>query len=105
MSTWSVDPAGVQSVLNVVCQRAGALATASDSMFGNVERAASSSGSQIVAQALSDFLTARAPELANAAKTIDAAVSGAAKATRAYEAGDQQMAVNARSLSLSETHG
>ncbi|SOD70518.1 hypothetical protein SAMN05892883_0209 [Jatrophihabitans sp. GAS493] len=105
MTSWRIDPGGVESVLNLVCQRAGDLSTSINSMWGDLERAASSSGSQIVVQALSDFLAARAPELTEATRRINGAVNGAVAATRAYELGDHQMAADAHSLIANTASG
>jgi hypothetical protein len=96
MGKWDIDPKGVKGVLTKVETHAGDLGTALGSFATDLENCASAVGTSIVAKALSDFATARAPELKSMSTHINNAMTGTVDAVGDYIRGNLEMAANAQ---------
>lgn len=101
MAAWDIDPAGVQRVLAAT----EGLATEFDgqvtALNAGMEGAMTQSGSDLVAGALADFGASQSRNIEFVFTRTGAAINGAAQATNAYVAGDEQMAVNAQAAAAS----
>lgn len=96
MSGWDIEPGGVKRVLTKVETHASDLGTASGDVATHIESCAQAVGSSIVTKALSDFATARTPELTALAKRMNSAMTGTVNATLDYMKGSLDMAANAQ---------
>lgn len=96
MPRWDIDPPGVKGVLTRVETHASDLASAAGWVASDFEMCGSAIGASIVTKALSDFATARAPELHAAASRISAAMTGTVTAVTDYIHGNLEMAKNAQ---------
>jgi len=95
---WSVDPAGVEAVLNDVVAKSGAF---SQALGGTPARpaidvivldAANSAESPLIGSSISGFFDENAEVLSGISARISACLAGAAGAVTAIDAGDGEMA-------------
>lgn len=92
MSSYKIDPAGVQKVLTAVGDRASELSTALDGVNSATEDVYQGSGNDgIVGQALNLFLTDQKAGLEDVGTRISAGLNGATLAALAYVHGDEHM--------------
>lgn len=96
MGKWDIDPKGVKGVLTKVETHAGDLGTSLNSLATDLENCANAVGKSIVAKALSDFATARSPELKSVSTRIKNAMTGTVDAVGDYIHGNLEMAANAQ---------
>jgi hypothetical protein len=92
MTSYKIDPAGVQTVLKTVGDRAQELSTALDDVNSATDDVYQGSGNDgIVGQALNVFLTDQKTALEDVGTRISAGLNGATLAALAYVHGDEQM--------------
>ena len=96
MSKWDIDPKGVRGVLTRVETHAGDLGTAAETVSSDFQACGDAIGASIVTKALSDFATARAPELQTVGSRISAAMKGTVEAVTDYINGNLEMAQHAQ---------
>jgi hypothetical protein len=105
MSTWDIDPSGVQGVL----ARTGEVATGFDgaltTMASALEGAATASDSGPVSAALSEFVGSVTADVRAVFSRTQAAMNGCAGAVNAYVAGDLEMAANAQAAATGAPSG
>jgi hypothetical protein len=94
---WDIDVLGVQALLTRAGTCAADLGTAAQSFAADIQVAAAVAGSAVVANALSDFVAARGPDLTVSADLIVAAERAVVASTIAYASGDLEMARNVQS--------
>jgi hypothetical protein len=96
MTAWDIDPAGVNGVLNktkgVAEDFDGQLKTVDTALTGG----ANNCGSQIVQQAISDYVESAQPDFKFVVFRTGQAMTAAVNATNAYVQGDLEMAANAQ---------
>jgi hypothetical protein len=97
MSKWDIDPAGVSGVVTRTGERAKGFETATTSMSNALSGAAGACGSEIVAGALSGFAQHVSPSITAVAQRTGRILTAAVDATKAYVAGDLEMAATAQS--------
>ena len=105
MSTWDIDPAGVQGVLTRADDAASGFDAALTSMSGGMEGAATAADSQPVGAALSAFAESVGTDVEFVFRRTQAAVTGCVGAVNAYVAGDLQMAANAQASAAAAPSG
>jgi hypothetical protein len=103
MSRWDIEPPGVAAVLTKVETHATDLGTAATSLSTDMQICGGAIGQSIVAKALSDFATARGPELQDAGTRITTAVKGTVDAVTDYINGNLTMAANAQTVASQVT--
>ena len=96
MSSWDIDPAGVQGVLGRTTDVAAGFDPALTSMSSALEGAAQAGASGPVATALSGFVTALSGDVEFVYGRTTSAVQGCVGAVNAYVAGDLEMAATAQ---------
>jgi hypothetical protein len=96
MGAWDINPKGVKGVLTKVETHASDLGDALSSFATDLENCGSAIGQSIVAKALSDFATAKAPDLKSVSTRIKNAMSGTVDAVTDYINGNLEMAANAQ---------
>jgi hypothetical protein len=96
VTKWSIDPAGVRSVLISTENVAKEFDGQATKLNSGLEGAASESSSEIVAKALSDFAASAGLNINFVFTRTGACLGGCAQATNAYLDGDLQMAGNAQ---------
>jgi hypothetical protein len=96
MGNWDIDPKGVKGVLTKVETHAGDLGDALSSFATDLENCGSAIGQSIVAKALSDFASAKAPDLKSVSSRIKNAMNGTVNAVTDYIHGNLEMAANAQ---------
>jgi hypothetical protein len=96
MGKWDIDPKGVKGVLTKVETHVSDLGTALGSFATDLENCGNSIGQSIVAKALSDFATAKAPDLKSVSTRIKNAMTGTVDAVTDYVHGNLEMAANAQ---------
>jgi hypothetical protein len=108
-SSWSVDPDGVERVLNAVADRS---TTMSDALGGSkdgtmpgvasvVQSAATAAQSQVIGEAIAGFFEHQQPTLQGIQNRIRASLLGAAGATKAVIDGDEEMAAKTQANAVS----
>ncbi|WP_329566921.1 DUF6507 family protein [Kitasatospora sp. NBC_01266] len=124
MAKWDIDPDGVRTVLVKTSQSFDSLAADAKSYGGHLESAATSAGgltqpgqsggsgnssgdaskqpSGLVALALAQFAQAKDGELSFIAARAGKSMQGAVDATKAYLAGDDQMAADTQKAALTD---
>ncbi len=102
MSSWSISPSGVQSVLAVVQVSAGDLGTAAGGLETGHEELSGGVGDLLVgvANAVLGLIESETTTLTSVVNRIESCGTGAAEATIAYVAGDEEMAANAQSAAV-----
>jgi hypothetical protein len=106
VAKYGIDPAGVQRVLIHTSTAAGKFETILEPMSGYAESAAAGcGGSGAIVPALSEFFEAQATNPTSMNNRINACLTGAAAATKAYLHGDEEMVAtyqqNASELKIS----
>lgn len=96
MGRWDIDPAGVQSVVGRTSEVAKGFKSELKTYGTNLSSAAKSSGSGIVAKALQDFASHHESNIEDMVNQASRSLTGAVNATKAYVAGDMEMAANAQ---------
>ena len=97
MSRWDIQPAGVRGVLGQARAAAEEFENQMTTMNAALQGAAEQSSSNIVAEAISGYLTRSAtPQIQAVFTRTEACLNGAAQAVNAYLHGDLQMAANAQ---------
>ncbi|MGY1773870.1 DUF6507 family protein [Blastococcus sp. SYSU D00813] len=96
MTSWDIDPAGVQGVLARTTDVAAGFDPALQSMSSAIEGAATAGASGPVASALSGFATALSADVEFVYGRTSSAVQGCVGAVNAYSAGDLEMAATAQ---------
>lgn len=97
MPRWDVEPAGVRGVLGRTEHVASGFEGHLRGLESALEGAGRQSSSGIVARALGGWAQAESAAMRFCFTRAGEAMSGAANATRAYVAGDEEMAANAAS--------
>ena len=97
MSKWDIDPPGVSGVVTRTGERAGGFDTARTAMGNALSGAAGSCGSEIVAGALAGFAQHISPSIDGVTRLTGRILTAAVDATKAYVAGDLEMAATAQS--------
>jgi uncharacterized protein DUF6507 len=105
VSTWDIDPAGVQAVLTRTTDAAAGFDSALKSLSSSVEGAAAQSASGPVASALSGFAGAMSADVQAVFQRSQAAVTGCVNAVNAYVAGDLEMAAHAQASASAAPSG
>ncbi len=119
MTAWSIDPAGVQSVLSKVEVSAEALGTALSGASGAQDQLAVGTGVTAVANrtacvddggmsailapvtaAVAELLASEEPRITRIASRIQACGLGAGEATMAYINGDEEMAATTQAAAV-----
>ncbi len=96
MSSWEIQPDGVNAVLARTESTAGEFEPQLTSLNAGLEGSATESSSPIVADALSGFAGSAQGNIQFVITRTGAAMTGAANATNAYLDGDLTMAANAQ---------
>ena len=92
MAKYEINPAGVKKVLTSTGDEAGEFTTLLTPMGGYVQSAVTGCGSSgAVVPALEAFFTAQGTRLEGIGKQVNACLTGAAAATKAYLDGDEDM--------------
>ena len=105
MSTWDIDPVGVQGVLNRTTDAAAGFDSALTSLSSSIEGAATQSASGPVASALSGFAGVMSSDIQFVFQRSQAAVTGCVNAVNAYAAGDLEMAAHAQASASAAPSG
>ncbi len=105
MSSWDIDPAGVQGVLARTGEVASGFDTALRTLSSSVQGAANASASGPVGSALAEFATSVTADVQAVFGRTQAAMTGCAGAVNAYVAGDLEMAANAQSSAAAAPSG
>src|SRR5688500_7944894 len=105
MSSWDIDPAGVQGVLARTREVATGFDTALRSMSSSVQGAASAGASGPVGAALAEFASSVTADVQAVFARTQAAMDGCAGAVNAYVAGDLEMAANAQASAAAAPSG
>ncbi len=105
MSTWDIDPSGVQGVLARTGEVATGFDTALTTLSSSVEGAATASDSGPVSGALAAFADSLTADVQAVFSRTQAAVNGCAGAVNAYVAGDLEMAANAQAAASGAPSG
>ena len=108
MSGWSVDPGGVERVLNHVVAKSAvitdALGGSADGKVQGVDRisanAATAAQSQVIGEAIVAFFDHEKPVLAGISNRIKASIMGASKATQEIINGDETMAAQTQAKAI-----
>ena len=102
MSSWSISPSGVQAVLADVQVSAGDLGTAAEGLATGHEELSGGVGDLLVgvANAVFGLIESQTTTLTSVVNRIESCGAGAAEATIAYVAGDEEMAANAQSAAV-----
>lgn len=93
--TWRVDPAGVKTVLANVQTESAPIFGALAKVDSEVKGAATAAQSQMIVGALGEFFSSIEKSVKLIGDRVPAACDGAAAATMAIVAGDEQMAATA----------
>jgi hypothetical protein len=105
MTSWSIQPSGVVSVLTDVNTYAVALGEALAGLSAAMEGAVTATQSAAISDAVQAYFTQEeGPRIEGMNTRIGAAASGVVTATEAYVAGDLQMAANAQSASVAAVY-
>lgn len=97
MTQWDIHPTEVAGVLGATETAAKGFEEQITTLNAGLQSAASQTSSELVATALAEFATAQTGHLQFVFTRTGACLTGAAGATNAYVAGDEQMAANAQS--------
>jgi hypothetical protein len=96
VSRWDIDPAGVSSVVTRTGGVAQGFEGAASKYAGALEGAAGACGSEIVGAALAGFAESQQRPIESIVKRCGNVLTGAVEATKAYLAGDLEMAAEAQ---------
>ena len=96
MSRWDIDAPGVSGVVTRTGERAAGFETSTTSTSNALGGAATSCGSEIVADALAGFSEHIGPDITAVAERTGRIMKAAVDATKAYVAGDLEMAATAQ---------
>ena len=105
MSSWDIDPAGVQGVLARTTDVAAGFDPALTSMSSALEGAATAAASGPVASALNGYATALGADVEFVFGRTTSAVQGCVGAVNAYVAGDLEMAAHAQANATAAPSG
>lgn len=97
MSRWDIDPRGVAGVVTRTGERAKGFKTATTNVSNALSGAAGACGSEIVAGAIAGFAQHIGPSVTAVSQRTGRVLNGAIDATKAYIAGDMEMAATAQS--------
>jgi hypothetical protein len=98
---YRIDPDGVAGVLQSVATAAADFGTAIAGLPNVLDTVAGSAGSDgVVADALGQFVSGASNQISGISEHIEAGVYGAASATSAYLAGDEQMVLNVQAAAV-----
>jgi hypothetical protein len=100
MTSWSIQPEGVIQVLKNVESEATELGSSLESMAGSLQAAAEGTQSGAISEALQGWMEVEGPNLKAVSQRINAAMTGAADATKAYIQGDLEMAANVQAAQV-----
>lgn len=100
MTSWSIQPEGVIQVLKNVESEAIELGTSLDTLPASLEAAALGTQSAAIAEAIQGWMEMESPTLKGVSQRINAAMTGAADATKAYIQGDLEMAANVQAAQV-----
>lgn len=93
---WDVSSVGVNGVLKKTGDEARGFQEATQTYVSGLENGAVSSGSQIVAAAITGFAEFNAPVLRSVVERVSRVLTGTVTATTAYLEGDLDMALEAQ---------
>ena len=96
MARWDIDPAGVRAVVTRTAAVADDFEAQAGAYAARLGSAVKASGSQLVGQALIDFASHNERAFADVVDRTSRVLGGAVAATRAYLAGDLEMAEQAQ---------
>jgi hypothetical protein len=105
VTDWDIDPTGVQGVLNHTLGTAQEFDSATSSLTGALQGAASWSGSGLVSSALAGFVDSALPDIEFVYGRVQSAVGGCSSAVTAYYAGHEEMARNAQASATAAPSG
>lgn len=96
MTRWNIQPRGVSGVVTKTGDIAKGFEPAAKKFISGLQGGATSSGSQIVAEAIKGFAEHHEKTLTGVADRTVRVLTGAVEATNAYLEGDLEMARNAQ---------
>lgn len=102
MGKWNIDPYGVQQVLTTTVGIAEDFEGQLEQISEALQNGAEGSASEIVAQAIVDFVEEYQADIEFVVARTGAALGAAADATQAYLDGDLDMAANAQESATAE---
>lgn len=102
MSKWDIDPAGVSTVLTDVGTQADALSTALNGLETPFTNGVTATASAAIGEAIGGYFEMEGPRISGMSTRISAACEGVVNATKAYLAGDEQMAADAQAASVAK---
>jgi hypothetical protein len=108
---WSVDPSGVEAVLNDVVAKSGAFSQAvggtptRPAVDAIVLGAATAAESPVIGASISGFFEENADVLTGITNRISACLAGAAGAVTAIDAGDGEMAATTQANAVAAADG
>jgi Family of unknown function (DUF6507) len=100
MTSWSIQPEGVVQVLKNVEAEATELGTSLETLPGSLEAAVTGTQSGAISEAIQGWMEMESPTLKSVSQRINAAMKGAADATKAYIQGDLEMAANVQAAQV-----
>ena len=100
MTSWSIQPDGVVQVLKNVETEATLLGTALDTLQPNFESALVGTQSAAISDAVQAWMAYESPALKGVSQRINASMTGAANATKAYLDGDLEMAATVQAAQV-----
>ena len=105
MTSWSIQPSGVVTVLTDVNTYAVALGEALNGLSPALEGAVTATQSAAISEAIQSYFTMEeGPRIQGMNTRIEASATGVVSATEAYVAGDLEMAANAQSASVAAVY-
>ena len=100
MTSWSIQPEGVIQVLKNVEAEATELGSSLETMPASLEAAVTGTQSAAIMEAVQGWMEMEAPTLKGVSQRINAAMKGAADASKAYIQGDLEMAANVQAAQV-----
>lgn len=104
MGRWNIDPSGVHGTVQRTVGAAQGFDTARSAFSDGTQQGAGSTGSPIIAAALTGFASHHRMTLQALADRVGASVTGAVQATQAYIGGDEEMAARAQRYATTVTY-
>lgn len=100
MTSWSIQPDGVIQVLKNVEAEAIELGSSLETLPASLEAAVMGTNSAAISEAVQGWMAMEGPMLKGVSQRINAAMTGAADATKAYIQGDLDMAANVQAAQV-----
>jgi hypothetical protein len=100
MTSWSIQPEGVIQVLKNVESEATEMGSSLETLPASLEAAVTGTQSAAISEAIQGWMAMESPTLKSVSQRINAAMTGAAEATKAYIQGDLDMAANVQAAQV-----